>query len=264
MSAQPNRFSSLTEELKEPVKKKQSEPKPQSDSKPKSETQHTIEVKTNRFNFTESEIQPYKKEQRFVDQGTREDYGNRERLSFRDRIQVERDRRAKDEALTAERKQIEFERSITDTALFPELIPQKPTTQSQPHNMNFLENVNWNEENPVEEKQIDLYDGFTILSRDSKKLPLKKKQRRPISPHEIMSKQVELYETWKANYIADYGEDYYEKYYRFDDYDYEYFDKLDDIYEEEMEEIERLEKEKELDQYVEYNTHYNNKNQYDD
>lgn len=258
MSAPPNRFSSLTEELKEPVKKKQSEPKPTLEPKP------TIEVKANRFNFTESEIQPYKKEQRFVDQGTREDYGNRERLSFRDRVQVERDRRAKDEAAAAERKKREIERSLTDTASFPELVPQKPTTQSQTHDLNFLENVNWNEENPIEENMIDLYDGFTILSSDSKKLPRKKKQRRQITPHEIMSKQVELYETWKANYIADYGEDYYEKYYRFDDYDYDYFDNLNAKHEEEMEEIERLEKEKELDQYVEYNSHYDNKNQYDD
>jgi hypothetical protein len=39
---------------------------------------------------------------------------------------------------------------------------------------------------------------------------------------------------------------------------------LDEKYEAELEELERLEEEKERDQYVEYNTHYANKNQYDE
>ena len=247
MSEKPNRFSSL---IQEPVKNKQSDPKPPIESKP------PLEPKSIRFNFTESEIQ--KKEHRFVDQSTREDFGNRVRGSFRDRDQFERDRRAKDEAAAVERKKIELERSLTDTASFPELVPQqKPIAQPEPKKLNFLEKVMLVED----DKPIPWDDGLTILGKDEKELP--RKQRRPKSPYEIISKLVELYETWKANYIAEYGEYYYEHYYRFPNYDYEYFDKLDDKYEAELEELERLEEEKERDQHVEYNTHYVNKNQYD-
>jgi hypothetical protein len=269
MSAPPNRFSSL---MNEPVKKKQPESKPQSGSKPPSDPNGhkphpqepkprlesnnfkspPLEPKSNRFNFTEDELKPQKKEQRFTETS--------DRPNFRDRLQFERDRRAKDEADAAERKKIELERSLTDATSFPELVPQqKPTTQSVPtKDLNFLDKVKWLEE----EKPIEWTDGLTILGSDEKEQP--RKSRRPKTPYEIMSKQVELYETWKANYIAQYGEYYYEKYYRFPNYDYEYFDKLDEKYEAELEELERLEEEKERDQYIEYNTHHDYKNQYDD
>jgi len=262
MSATPNRFSSLLNEPKpQLVPKTQLEPKPQSvpktQSLPKSQfvsNPPPEPIKSNRFNFTESELQ--KKEPRSVDQFTREDFTSRERPNFRDRVQFERDRRAKDEAAAAERKKLEIQRALTDTASFPELVPQQKLAKTQ--DLNFLDKVKWVEE----EKPIEWNDGLTILGTDEKEYP--RKQRRPKTPYEIMSKQVELYETWKANYIAQYGEYYYEKHYRFPNYDYEYFDKLDEKYEAELEELERLEEEKERDQYIEYNTHYANKNQYDE
>lgn len=253
MSApQPNRFSSL---MNEPVKKKQPDqkPPPQEPKPPRMEPKPPPqEPKSNRFNFTEDELKPQKKEQRFTETS--------DRPNFRDRIQFERDRRAKDEADAAERKKIELERSLTDAASFPDLVPQqKPTTEAEPNkDLNFLDKVKWVEE----EKPIEWSDGLTILGSDEKEQP--RKSRRPKTPYEIMSKQVELYETWKANYIAQYGEYYYEKHYRFPNYDYEYFDKLDEKYEAELEELERLEEEKERDQYIEYNTHHDYKNQYDD
>jgi hypothetical protein len=237
MSTQPNRFSSLVNET---VNKKQLTQKPQ------------LETKPNRFNFTESEMHTKKKEDRFISQG------NRERPNFRDRVQFERERRAKDEAAATERKKLEIERSLTDASAFPELVAQqKPTKQSESTDLNFLEKVKCFEEKPVEWN-----DGLTILGTDEQEQP--RKPRRPKTPYEIMSKQVELYETWKSNYIAQYGEYYYEHYYRFPNYDYEYFDKLDEKYEAEMEELERLEQEKEQDQYIEYNSHYDYKNQYDE
>ena len=250
MSAPPNRFSSL---VKEPVKKKQSDPKSNPPSDPKSNPPPEP-AKSNRFNFTESEMQPQKK-----DQFTREDFTTRERPNFRDRVQFERDRRAADSAATAERKKLEIERSLTDAASFPELFPQqKPTTQPEALDLNFLEKVKWVES----DKPIEWNSGLCILGNDDKEPP--RKQQRPKTPYEIMSKQAELYETWKAGYIADYGEEYYERYYMFPNYDYEYFDKLDDKYEAELEELDRLEDEKERDQYIEYNTHYVNKNHYDE
>lgn len=251
MSApQPNRFSSL---VNEPVRKKQSDQKPpRTEPKPRLESKTPQEPKSNRFNFTEDDLKPQKKEQRFTESSS-------DRPNFRDRVQFERDRRAKDEADAAERKKLELERSLTDTASFPELVPQqKPThVQTETQDLNFLEKVKRVED----DKQIP-WDGLTILGSDDKEQP--RRQRRPKTPYEIMSKQVELYETWKANYIAQYGEYYYEKHYRFPNYDYEYFDKLDEKYEAELEELERLEVEKERDQYIEYNTHHDYKNQYDD
>lgn len=259
MSApQPNRFSSL---MNEPVKKKQLDQKPPrmepnlhpQESKPRLESKTQPEPKSNRFNFTEDDLKPQKKEQRFTESSS-------DRPNFRDRIQFERDRRAKDQADAVERKKLELERSLTDTASFPDLVPQqKPTTQIDPtKDLNFLNKVKWVEE----EKPIEWNDGLTILGSDEKEQP--RKQRRAKTPYEIMSKQVELYETWKANYIAQYGEYYYERYYRFPNYDYEYFDKLDEKYEAELEELERLEEEKERDQYIEYNTHHDYKNKYDE
>ena len=178
------------------------------------------------------------------------------RPNFQDRIQLERDRRAKLEAETSERKKLELERSLTDAASFPELVSQKKPAFQEPQDLNFLDKVKM-----FEEKPIPWNDGLSILGADDKEPP--RKQRRPKTPYEIMSKQVELYETWKANYIAQYGEYYYEKYYRFPNYDYEYFDKLDEKYEAELEELERLEQEKEQDQYIEYNSHYDNDKHYD-
>lgn len=242
LSMSTNRFSSL---MNEPAKRNQN---PQSELKSSKPHQ---EAKPNRFNFTESDLQR-------KDQFTREDFGNRERPNnFRDRIQFERDRRTKDEAAAAERKKLELERSLTDAASFPELVvsQQKPT---KTQDLNFLEKVNWVED----DKPIPWDDGLTILGTDDKEQL--RKQRRPKTPYEIMSKQVELYETWKANYIAQYGEYYYERHYRFPNYDYEYFDKLDEKYEAELEELERLEQEKEQDQYIEYNSHYDYKKQYEE
>jgi hypothetical protein len=181
---------------------------------------------------------------------------NREN-NFRDRIQMERDRRVKDESAAAERKKLEIERSLTDSSSFPELVPkQKQQHLPEKTDLNFLEKVKMFEEKPVEWS-----DGLTILGTHEQDQP--RKQRKPKTPYEIMSKQVELYETWKANYIAQYGEYYYERYYRFPNYDYEYFDKLDEKYEAEMEEFERMQEEKELDQYVEYNSHTDREKHYD-
>jgi hypothetical protein len=251
MSVPINRFSSL---MNEPAKRNQNPQSEHGSSKPQSELKSSKphqEVNPNRFNFSEGDLQR-------KDQFTREDFGNRERPNnFRDRIQFERDRRAADEAAAAERKKLELERSLTDAASFPELVvsQQKPT---KTQDLNFLEKVNWVED----DKPIEWNDGLTILGGDDKEQL--RKQRRPKTPYEIMSKQVELYETWKANYIAQYGEYYYERQYRFPNYDYEYFDKLDEKYEAELEELERIEQEKEQDQYIEYNSHYDYKKQYEE
>ncbi len=64
-------------------------------------------------------------------------------------------------------------------------------------------------------------------------------------PALILSRLVHQYETWKQNYINEWGYSDYEKHYRFDDWDYEYFEKLDAADEIRLEEEDRLALEKE-------------------
>ena len=73
-----------------------------------------------------------------------------------------------------------------------------------------------------------------------------------------MKALVDLYENWKQDYINTWGQEEYEHRYLFPNYDYEYFDKLDEEYEYEMLKLEEKEREKqqELDTEYEYMDNY--------
>ena len=58
------------------------------------------------------------------------------------------------------------------------------------------------------------------------------------TPQYIMSNLVELHENRKAEYIKNWGEEDYENTFSFKNYDYNYFNNLDDLYEIEMEKLE--------------------------
>ena len=234
---QNSRFSSLTEEIKNPP--------------------HPLEPKqvvTNkRFNFTGEELQVTKNRQ---EEHTR----SGGRTTFRDRFQFEREKRMKDELAKTERTNIELIRSLTDVNSFPELT-NKPIEKETKNGINFLEKVLWIQ--PEEQKPDEWHDGLCILE-PNKSLKNKRCKKRIYTPNEVLQKLVELHETWKANYIRDYGEDYYEKYYRFQDWDYDYFDKLDEQDFVEMEYIEQEEQEKIDEMNAEYNCHNYYENQFDD
>jgi hypothetical protein len=68
------------------------------------------------------------------------------------------------------------------------------------------------------------------------------------TPDMIMGRLAEMYETWKEYYIETWGYEDYERNYRFHNYDYEYFDKLDELYEKMLEEEEEKEREKEAEE----------------
>jgi hypothetical protein len=68
-----------------------------------------------------------------------------------------------------------------------------------------------------------------------------------------MEKVVELYEKRKQTFIMNWGEDEYNKLFKFPKYDYDYFNRLDEEYEAMLEEEEEKEKEKE---FIEYNEYY--------
>ena len=75
-------------------------------------------------------------------------------------------------------------------------------------------------------------------------------------PHIIMKALDDLYQNWKKDYINTWGQDDYENNYLFPNYDYEYFDKLDDKYEWEMFKLEEQEREKEREMEYEYTDNY--------
>jgi len=241
MNNPKSRFSCLNEEVKNPP-----------------QTLESKEVVTNkRFNFTGEELQVTKTRQ---EEHRPNDSRSGGRSTFRDRFQFEREKRMKDELAKIERTNIELIRSLTDASSFPEL-SNKTIDKETKNEINFLEKVLWIQ--PEEQKADEWHDGLAILEV-KKSWKKKRAMRRVNTPQEIMEKLVELHETWKANYIRDYGEDYYEKYYRFQDWDYEYFDKLDEQDYVEMQYIEQEEQEKIDEMNAEYNCHNYYENQFDD
>ena len=64
----------------------------------------------------------------------------------------------------------------------------------------------------------------------------------------IMARLAEIYDTWKEEYIETWGIEDYERNYRFPNYDYEYFDKLDELHEKMLQEDEEKEREKEAEE----------------
>jgi hypothetical protein len=143
----------------------------------------------------------------------------------------------------ADQKAKELERSLADASAFPAL-SSKPVTANLPQ-MNFIEKVN----------QLDTSGVVNFTKPKSTPKPTGK---RYATPYEIFSVLNHNYEKWKANYIEEYGEYEYERNYRFPNYDYEYFDKLDEKYEKELQEQEEKDKEREdaenadYEQYMDY------------
>ena len=123
---------------------------------------------------------------------------------------------------------------------FPELISSKPTSlinekeeQSIKLYSDIVETEVKKEENTEEFK---LKPGWILIDKS------KKYNKTDGSENEyfaniklIMQKTNVLYESRKKEYIELYGEDNYEKMFKFPNYDYEYFDRLDYLCELEME-----------------------------
>ena len=126
--------------------------------------------------------------------------------------------------------------SIKDDTAFPTLgtsCSNKPSPTDAKPVLNFKEKLETKREDV--EKKVE---------------PIVYKQgKRYATPAEIMSALNDNYERWKSEYIEEYGYDEYERNYRFQDWDYEYFDKLDEKYEAEMkkEEDKEIQREEEAE-----------------
>jgi hypothetical protein len=179
-----------------------------------------------------------------------------QRLTFSERIQKERDQREKAKQDEKDRIQKQLEHSLFDVNSFPILASNTETkteTETEPEKQksqsNYADKVKW-----MPEQVEDKLKGLCLIGNDDDAANQNRRCRQPISapPHVIMNKLVELYETWKANYIQLWGYDDYENNYKFPNYDYEYFDKLDYIYEMELLKQQEKEQEKQREADAEY------------
>ena len=128
--------------------------------------------------------------------------------------------------------------SIND---FPELISinNKKISSNQ---MNFLNLIKKAETKCKEEKIINqikldknLKPESTLLKKDLS--PAYREEEIKEVAYEVFKKLEELYEKRTNKYIELWGYDEWERMFMFSNYDYQYFDKLDKKYAEEMEEI---------------------------
>ena len=123
----------------------------------------------------------------------------------------------------------------------------------------FLDKLNIVKEVQKEEECEFVKDGCVTIRLVGRKIEYKYGKMNNVqdndtkpSPHNVMTHLVRLHESRKAEYIRKWGEEDYDNTFSFKNYDSEYFDKLDDIYEREMEEFE-LEMESEgIDSEYEY------------
>jgi hypothetical protein len=150
-----------------------------------------------------------------------------------------------------EQKRLEEEREKNLSAeSFPELVKTTKvnTSNSMP---SFLEKITMEVEKKEEtksEKQLlmeTLKPGWALFTYDkeTKKTSMIEKQiirneQNSLSElditYNVFDSLANLHENRRQEYIDNWGEDEYEKMFIFPNYDYEYFDKLDEKYEEEM------------------------------
>ena len=124
-------------------------------------------------------------------------------------------------------------------------IEKKQITDNK--NPSFLEKLNTvkDTQNKNEDEEEIIRDGWVSISFQNRKPTYKfgnmsyfTDNVTKSTPQYIMSNLVELHENRKAEYIKNWGEEDYENTFSFKNYDYNYFNNLDDLYEIEMEKLE--------------------------
>lgn len=130
--------------------------------------------------------------------------------------------------------------SIDDLEMFPTLgnlnIQPKDTT----NDITFMDKLKTVHEQIEDNNPDILRDGWISLRRDENNEIIYDNNKFQNNDDddldwETISKKLnENYEQWKQKYINTWGHDEFEKMYKFPNYDYYYFDKLDEEYEKEM------------------------------
>lgn len=214
------------------------------------------------------------------------------RLSYKDMIEQEKLQRLTVVIREKERIQKELQDGLTNLNSFPELIPSvdKVTynrlTEQVPiiEGMSFIDKIKYTEE----EQPVIIKDDLVLLGNNASEsvsasvsvsapvpetAPPHSQKRTPkqvnkqIQQKTALSKTgflavvniTERYKNWKQQYIDDYGyEDYVDKY-NFPNYDYRYYDILDEQWELDRQKYEAKDMEKDQDEsYVSNFKGYNN------
>ena len=162
---------------------------------------------------------------------------------------------------------------------FPELISSvklKSTNLEIKNNANnannfkdlFLSRESSNSDNEEKEKEKEekIPDGYICVSynKQTRKIQYKKgkmndqnniNKNRNNYVNETMNKICNVYEKRKKEYVEMWGEEEYEKNFKFPCYDYEYFNKLDYEYEQQFEHMDDSlsESEEQMSDYIDYN-----------
>lgn len=149
---------------------------------------------------------------------------------------------------------IQVKTNKTFNALAPENFPEL----SAPHSQIVTSDLNYSEKLKMEAikdiKKTDDLDyellnpGWIYIKKDSttgKKIIKSKefwkprsKEKEEIMPNEIFNEVVDTYYTREDEYIQTWGIEEWEKLFKFENYDYHYFDKLDELYYKELEDSE--------------------------
>ena len=149
-----------------------------------------------------------------------------------------------------EKKRKEREEALSDSN-FPELNVIKVHVVKEKKGKSFSDKVKEEQKVEIIETPVEEYiqPGYVVISRDknTNKIiykygeQMENSYEEDYSPNKVFECLVELYEKRKENYIELWGEDEYEKQFRFQNYDYDYFDRLDQEYEDELERQRELE-----------------------
>jgi hypothetical protein len=187
------------------------------------------------------------------------------------------EKRAQEEKLREEEKKRIKEENLTKSMApenFPTLIstPLKEKNIPQKKNISFVEKLSTKNSKKVEEiEDFDfkhLKPGWCIIKKDpntgktifkTKGTFIEEKSIEDNSHIEVLNALVALHEKRTAEYIELYGYDTWEKMFRSPTWDYEYFDRLDQEYEEEME---RLQEEEDAKEKEDFSTDYDKHNNY--
>lgn len=244
----PNsRFAALADEIQEPKKDKKVQDKKVQDKKNKETT--TTKVISNENNiFKRAPATDNRNNSFSTDRNN--SFSNFRPRSFDNKNKELNEKREKEEKLRREKEAEEEKQKALVPENFPDISVNNNANAENNEKkkcMNFSEKLkSVKKEKEIKEVDLDyenLKPGWALTKRDplTKKLTTIYKESLTPKPREktqqeigidIINALVELHNKRTEEYIEMWGYETWEKMYRFPNYDYEYFDKLDELYEE--------------------------------
>ena len=243
---QNSRFAALADEIQEPKRDKKLQDK---------------KLKENNINATSNENNIFKRapEERYnsfsndrynsFSNDRYNSFSNNRNRNFDNKNKEHNEKRIKDEKMKREKEQEEEKQKALAPENFPDIVVNNINNANNEKkiSMNFSEKLkSVKKEQELEGVDLDyanLKPGWALTKRDplTKKLITLYKESHTSKPREktqreigidIINALVELHKKRTEEYIEMWGYETWEKMYRFPNYDYEYFDKLDELYEE--------------------------------